>query len=218
MGYCLCGKYQVYKTFMSNISAECGSNWLSDELAFPGFSRGLGSWRGLVSDTVALSTYRSWALAIFSVYPNDDTPCMANMWNAEQVLTHFLLQSCWRCVPKIWFCMWKFCIVREGGTAGWSWHSEWAFGKLIWSSYDLMQFLQNVIQYTEKYSQGQLQVFYTGQQVFGCSCSPGSDLSLSHMRRLASWKSLKICQDKYLCKWWYRVFILYLIYNAFTLT
>lgn len=34
----------------------------------------------------------------------------------------------------------------------------------------------------------------------------------------ASWKSLKICQDKYLRKWWYRVFILYLIYNAFTLT
>lgn len=92
IGYCLYGKYQFYKAFVSNIWTESDSKWLNDELAFPGFSRGLGSWRGLVSDTSALSTYTSWALEIFTVKTNDDTPCTGNTWNTEQVLAHFLLQ------------------------------------------------------------------------------------------------------------------------------
>lgn len=44
--------------------------------------------------------------------------------------------------------------------------SDWDFGKLIWSSWDFMQCLQNGKHCTERHSQGQLQVFYRGQPVF----------------------------------------------------
>lgn len=102
MSYHLFGRYRVCKAFMSNTQAESEHKWLSHELLFPGFSRGLESWRGLVSDTSTFSAYTSCALAMFSVKPNGDIPCIGSTWNTEQVLAHFLLQSCWRWVTKIW--------------------------------------------------------------------------------------------------------------------
>lgn len=91
-GLLLIGKFQACKAFVSNIWDEYESKWSSDELVFPGFSRGLGSWRGLVSDRSAPSTYTCWALEIFRVWLNEDMPCMGSTWNTEKVLAHFLQQ------------------------------------------------------------------------------------------------------------------------------
>lgn len=75
-----------------------------------------GGW--YISDGSAPSTYTCSALEIFRFWPDDDMPCMGNTWNTEKVLAHFLLQECWRWVAKIPFCMWSFCLIREGKTSG----------------------------------------------------------------------------------------------------
>lgn len=90
--------FKFISNTMSNTCDEYESKWLNDELVFPGFSRGLGSWRGLlykwyISNKSAPSTYTRWVLEInFRVWPNDDMPCMGNTSNTEKVVAHFLLQ------------------------------------------------------------------------------------------------------------------------------
>lgn len=143
---------------------------------------------------------------------------MGNTWNTVQLLAHFLFQWCWMWVVKTSICMWDFCLIGKGETTAQCWESEWDFEKQIWSSWGLMQFLQNVVWYIIGIPKATSGISRRPACAWMFLVSRFWSVSITHIRKLASWKSLTICQGKISCKWWHCISFLYSICNAVTLT
>lgn len=156
-GLLLIGKFQACKAFsqISRINRKA-NGWMMS-LCFLASPGSLGVQEGWY---ISMISYTCLALEIFRVRPNDDTPYYGQYWESISSFSFAIMLE-----------MGGQSILLHGEflpyQRRWNFRqSDWAFGKLIWSPWDLMQFLQNGIDCTERYSQGQLQAFYTDQPVF----------------------------------------------------